>query len=182
MLKEFPALANDLISYMSITRSAATNVPFEKMYKYDQQFRLRMARDHRQSWATVCSNWWAQCNTNTPRMSYTANKPCYDYNFKSYCTRINCIYNHTCIRCGKFHPLVYCPQSCNTFRNPGGYTVRPSNIAYRYSPNMRMESPSVQPAFRNSYAPRARQNFDFRFRPNIARFPGQQPSLYKMQN
>jgi hypothetical protein len=48
---------------------------------------------------------------NTPRMSYTVNRPCYDYNFKSYCTHINCIYNHTCIRCGKFHPSVYCQQS-----------------------------------------------------------------------
>jgi hypothetical protein len=25
-------------------------------------------------------------------MSYTVNMPCYDYNFKSYCTSINCIY------------------------------------------------------------------------------------------
>jgi hypothetical protein len=51
---------NDLISYMSITRSAATNVPFEKMYKYDQQFRLRMARDHRRSWATIDGQLWLQ--------------------------------------------------------------------------------------------------------------------------
>jgi hypothetical protein len=39
LLKRFPALANDLISYMSIIRSAVPDVPFEKMYKYDQQFR-----------------------------------------------------------------------------------------------------------------------------------------------
>jgi hypothetical protein len=37
-----------------------------------------------------------------------------------------------------------------------------------------MESPSVQPAYRNSYTPRARQNFDSRVRPNTARFSGQQ--------
>jgi hypothetical protein len=83
---------------------------------------------------------------------------------------------------GKFHPSVYCQQSFNNFVNPGGYTVRPPNIAHRYSPNMRMESLSVQPVYRNSYAPRAWQNFDFRFRPNIARFLGQQLSLHKMQN
>jgi hypothetical protein len=53
LLKRFPALANDLISYMSIIRSAVLDVPFEKMYKFDQQFRLRMARDHRRSWATI---------------------------------------------------------------------------------------------------------------------------------
>jgi hypothetical protein len=150
----------------------------KKMYKYDR------------SWATIDGQLWLQfvatgghsVAQSTPRMSYIVNRPCYDYNFKSYCTRINCIYNHTCIRCGKFHPSVYCPQSFNTFRNSGGYTVRPPKIAHIYSPNMLMESPSVQPAYRNSYAPRARQNFYFRFRPNIAKFPGQQLSLHKMQN
>ena len=158
MLKTFPALANDLISCMSIIRSAVPDVPFEKMYKYDQQFRLRMARDNRRSWATIDGQLWLQfvatgghsVAQNTPRMPYTVNKPCYDYNFKSYCTRINCIYNHTCIRCGKFHPSVSCPKSFNTFRNSGGYTVRPPNITHIYSPNMLMESPSVQPAYRNS--------------------------------
>jgi hypothetical protein len=45
-----------------------------------------------------------------------------------------------------------------------------------------MESPSVQPAYRNSYAPGARQNFDFCFKPKIARFPGQPLSLHKMQS
>ena len=122
LLKRFPPLANDLISYMSI-RNAVPDVPFEKMYKCDQQFRLRRARDHRRSWATIDGQLWLQfvatgghsVTQNTPRMSYTVNRPCYDYNFKSYCTRINCIYNHTCIRCGKFHPSVYCQQSFNNF-------------------------------------------------------------------
>jgi hypothetical protein len=131
---------------MSIIRNAVPDVPFVKMYKYDQQFRLRMARDHRRSWSTIDGQLWLQfvatgghsVTQNTPRMSYTVNRPCYDYNFKSYCTRINCIYNHTCIRCGKFHPSVYCQQSFNNFRNHGGYTVKPPNIPHKYSPNMRL--------------------------------------------
>jgi hypothetical protein len=53
LLKRFPALANDLISYMSVIRSAVPDVPFEKLYRYDQQFLPRMARDHRRSWATI---------------------------------------------------------------------------------------------------------------------------------
>ena len=93
------------------------------MYKYDQQFHLRKTRDHRRSWATIDDQLWLQfvaigghsVAQNTPRMSYTVNRPWYDSNFKSYCTRINCIYNHTCIRCGKFHPSVYCQQSFNNF-------------------------------------------------------------------
>ena len=90
------------------------------------------------SWATIDGQLWVQfvatgghCVTqSTPRMSYTVNRPCYDYNLKSYYTRINCIYNHTWIRCGKFQPSVYCPQLFNTFRNPGGYTVRPPSIPH----------------------------------------------------
>jgi predicted nucleotidyltransferase len=53
LLKRFPALANDLISYMSVIRSAVPDVPFEKLYRYDQQFLPRMARDHRRAWATI---------------------------------------------------------------------------------------------------------------------------------
>jgi hypothetical protein len=58
LLKKIPALANVLISYMFIIRSAVPNVPFEKMY--DQQFRLRMTRDHRRSWATIDGQFWLQ--------------------------------------------------------------------------------------------------------------------------
>jgi hypothetical protein len=53
LLKIFPALVNVLISYMSIIRSAIPDVPFEKCTSMTQQFRLRMARDHRRSWATI---------------------------------------------------------------------------------------------------------------------------------
>ena len=60
LLKRFPALANDLISNMSIIRNAVPDVPFVKMYKYDQQFRLRMARDHRRSWSTIDGQLWLQ--------------------------------------------------------------------------------------------------------------------------
>jgi hypothetical protein len=109
LLKIFPALVNVLISYMSIIRSAIPDVPFEKCTSMTQQFRLRMARDHRRSWATIDGQLWLQFVATggysvtqiTPCMSYTVNRPCYDYNFKSYCTRVHCIYNHTCIRCGK---------------------------------------------------------------------------------
>ena len=43
LLQIFPTLANDLISYMSIISGAVPDVPFEKINKYDQQFRLRIA-------------------------------------------------------------------------------------------------------------------------------------------
>ena len=90
LLKIFPALVNDLISYMSIIRSAIPDVPFEKCTRMTQQFRLRMARDHRRSWAIIDGQLWLQCvatggysvTQSTPCMSYTVNRPCYDYNIK----------------------------------------------------------------------------------------------------
>ena len=86
---------------------------------------------------------------------------------------MNCIYNHTCIRCGRFHPLVHCPQSVN-FRNPASYTLRPPNPVVRYPSNVRAANPSVQPFNRTP-----RPGRDIRFRPH--RFPGQQLSLPKLQ-
>ena len=66
----------------------------KKMYKYDQQFRLRMARDNRRSWATIDGQLWLQfvatgghsVTQNTPRMSYSVNRPCQKllYTYKLY--------------------------------------------------------------------------------------------------
>jgi hypothetical protein len=74
LLKIFPALANDLISYMSIIRSAVPDVPFEKCTSMTQQFRLRMARDQRRSWATIFGQLWLQFVT-TGGHSVTQNTP-----------------------------------------------------------------------------------------------------------
>ena len=46
LLERHPQKANELFAYMAIIRSAASECAIEKWYAYDQQFRLRVARDH----------------------------------------------------------------------------------------------------------------------------------------
>ncbi|CAC5407839.1 unnamed protein product [Mytilus coruscus] len=58
LLQRFPDLANELITYMTIIRRAS--VPFENVYKYDKQFRLRKARDHMRAWDVIDGQVWLQ--------------------------------------------------------------------------------------------------------------------------
>lgn len=123
LLQRFPDLANELISYMTIIRGAS--VPFENVYKYDKQFLLRKARDHMRVRDVIDGQLWLQFIAvginhvqQTSSTSHTVNKPCYDYNFKGVCTRMNCIYSHSCIRCSQFHPLMYCTNYSYNKSNP----------------------------------------------------------------
>jgi hypothetical protein len=43
MIDRHPLLAGDLLSYMSIIRGAVVDAPVNRVYQYDQQFRLRIA-------------------------------------------------------------------------------------------------------------------------------------------
>lgn len=45
--------AIELLIYMSTIREAAKDTSKEQWYIYDQQFRLRVSRDHIQNWAEV---------------------------------------------------------------------------------------------------------------------------------
>ena len=98
LLQRFPELANELISYMTFIRG----VPFENVYKFDMQFRLRKARDHMRAWDVIDGQLWLQfiavgINHVPQTSSYTSHtviSPCYDYNFKAVCTRMNCVYSH----------------------------------------------------------------------------------------
>lgn len=114
-LQTFPNLEIELLTYMSIIRE--TNDPFEKIYRYDQQFRLRMANNPNRSWACIDGILWytviangtpdSNTSTNTP----TINRSCWDYNYKASCTKQICFYRHACLKCGLAHPFAYCTQA-----------------------------------------------------------------------
>jgi hypothetical protein len=42
MIDRHPLIAGDLESYMSIIRGTVVDAPFNRIYQYDQQFRLRI--------------------------------------------------------------------------------------------------------------------------------------------
>ena len=46
LIQKHPLLASDLLTCMSIIRDAVADTPFERIYQYDRQFRLRVDQNH----------------------------------------------------------------------------------------------------------------------------------------
>jgi len=53
MIERHPEKASEFYSYMSIIRGAAKENPVNKWYTYDQQFRLRVSKDHTRKWSSI---------------------------------------------------------------------------------------------------------------------------------
>ena len=57
MIDRHPLIAGDLESYMSIIRGAVVDAPFNRIYQYDQQFRLRIAYNQTRTWYQIDGNY-----------------------------------------------------------------------------------------------------------------------------
>ena len=168
-IQRFPNLANELTTYMSIIRG--TQVSFEKIYCYDQQFRLRMANNPTRSWSSIDGILWytvianGEPEGNTIQQTSVGNRPCYDYNFKGACHRQNCFYTHLCMKCGMAHPFAGCPQQAN------------SNQAYARAQNAARGTYQNTVRVARNFAPRTQTHFQRAansnqgFRPRGSRFP-----------
>ena len=53
LITKHPLLAGDLFMYMAIIRGAISDATFDRVYMYDQQFRLRMSLNPRNSWSHI---------------------------------------------------------------------------------------------------------------------------------
>lgn len=170
----------DLLKYMAIVRGAAVNNPIHKWLEYDTQFRLRMSKEPTKNWATIDGHLWLSCGLAGDLAAVSqAAAPCYEYNFKGVCSRLNCSYAHICIKCKVSHPA----STCGLFQES-----KNANLSYRGFSNIRPYS-SVQPAdysapgprpfttrafspvaasFQQSYRPRmSRQSVPNSYRPNF---------------
>lgn len=107
----------ELLKYMSVVRLAAKSFRGIGWKSYDEQFRLRQARQPERSWAVVDGELWLTCLTTsmsrsgdllTQNKTFGAKGGCYDYNFKGFCQRTNCGYVHKCLQCGGGHPKISC--------------------------------------------------------------------------
>lgn len=58
VIQRHPLLAMDLLSYMALIRSVESDAPFVRIYQYDQQFRLRVARNPSKSLSQIDGNLW----------------------------------------------------------------------------------------------------------------------------
>ncbi|XP_071168809.1 uncharacterized protein LOC143042006 [Mytilus galloprovincialis] len=87
---------------------------------YDQQFRLKKARNPALSWATVDQELWllyihtgqSTAPSSGVNMVNTYRK-CYEYNNKGACMLPQCRYIHKCLKCNGSHPAINCrvPQN-----------------------------------------------------------------------
>ncbi|VDI18893.1 Hypothetical predicted protein [Mytilus galloprovincialis] len=73
LIERYPGKASELFSYMSIIRGAAADHPVEKWYSYDQQFRLRVSRDHTEKWSSIDGFLWLRILTNNTQKQQQAN-------------------------------------------------------------------------------------------------------------
>ena len=110
LIERYPGKASELFSYMSIIRGAAADHSFEKCYSYDQQFRLRVSRDHTKKWSSIDGFLWLRILTaSTPKQQHAdVSNKCYDFNFKGFCNKRNCQYRHACLKCGLDHSSLRC--------------------------------------------------------------------------
>ncbi|CAC5356332.1 unnamed protein product [Mytilus coruscus] len=115
LLQKHASLVQDLFTYMSIIRDAISDAPFDRVYQYDRQFRLRVSLNHSKCWFEIDGFLWlkfiAKGSQGTPNpVVYQANlqKLCYDYNFKGFCQKSQCFYRHNCMKCSLQHPALSC--------------------------------------------------------------------------
>ena len=154
IIDRHPQMAKDLLTYMVTIRGATLDATFDRVYMYDQQFRLRVAQDPTRSWSQIDGVLWLRFITGrgiygTPILnSINNNKPCYDYNFRKQCTRINCLYKHNCIKCNGSHPAALCAYfarlNFGPFQQPSVRKSLPRNYTHqqpRFNINMRPPLP-----------------------------------------
>ncbi|VDI41690.1 Hypothetical predicted protein, partial [Mytilus galloprovincialis] len=153
--------ARGLLKYMSNIRLGASRVPGLGWKRYDEQFRLKKIRMPSCNWGTVDLELWllfmyddnTQFNPNPVTNAYK----CYDYNNGS-CTRPNCHYSHSCLRCSGIHPSVNCTRfhgaqtNFNFRRGPRFAAGQPNNSSQRgSSANPRAAVRFQRPAFHGSF-------------------------------
>ena len=94
---------------MTIIKGALGNDIIQRWTTYVTQFRLCMAKDPNRSWATIDGCIWLFCGRLCVLSATTISSvPCYEYNFKGFCGRINCGYSHAFIKCKVQHTLCNC--------------------------------------------------------------------------
>lgn len=132
LLEKFPDKAQDLLKYMRDVRLAANRSP--GWFRYDEQFRLRMASNPGIPWGQINNELWllyvtnasSQSPANSGQTQYKQNNPqnqtknadfkpiasCNLFNQGKNCNFFpNCRFKHACRMCGGNHPAIKCRKS-----------------------------------------------------------------------
>ncbi|XP_048257374.1 uncharacterized protein LOC125383202 [Haliotis rufescens] len=122
-IKSHPEQIQGMLKYMNTIRLGASRHTGIGWRTYDEQFRLRQARNPQNSWGSINVELWmlymqvpSQNFSSFPRndsqsfhvQNTNTNSTCHDYNYR-YCSRDKCKFKHTCSKCGgNSHPASYC--------------------------------------------------------------------------
>lgn len=85
---------------------------------YDEQFRMRIAKNPNASWGVVDQELWIMYmvpSANPVQKPLTRGRflKCYDFNNYGVCVKQQCQYLHKCLSCSGPHPTVMCVGSSN---------------------------------------------------------------------
>ena len=117
LVENHTTMTSELFTYMSIIRGALADATFDRVYMYDQQFRVHKSLNPTRPWSQVDGVLWlrfiakgASGIQNVNSYSNPQQRKCYDFNFKRGCFRNNCTYLHSSLKCGGMHSASSCFQ------------------------------------------------------------------------
>ena len=152
-IKAHPNSANALLKYIYNIKLGAARCTGLGWLTYDQQFRMKRARNQLISWGNVDMELWLLYITQgMAPVSNTQNSigKCFYYNNKGKCGSPTCRYLHRCMKCGGFHSALYCiAKSTQNFQNQSdkGKSDETFRNDFRGERNFRANKFSWKPSF-----------------------------------
>ena len=151
LVEKHTTMASELFTYMSIIRGALADATLDRVYMYNQQFRLRKSLNPSRPWSQVDGVLWlrfvakgASGIQNVNSYNNPQQRKCYDFNFKRGCFRNNYAYLHSCLKCGGMYLASSCFQftknTVKTFVN-NRKSVQKLNPPNVYVPKFNMRPP-----------------------------------------
>ncbi|CAG2218126.1 unnamed protein product [Mytilus edulis] len=109
-----PSSTPGLLKYIYNVKLGADRCADMGWLTYDQQFRLKRARNPSMNWGCVDMELWllyisqGVTPTQEPQISQMNAGKCFLYNNKGRCGRSACRYLHRCLKCGGAHAALFC--------------------------------------------------------------------------
>ena len=125
MLMKNTSLASDLIQYMHTIRLAARRSSTGWIV-YDKLFRRKLSQYQSSKWSVLDGELWLLAMTPQIHQPLFKQQPCFHFNNKGFCPKVNCPYQHLCKTCKGAHSSNLCKQlifqnSVTNFRPRGAF-------------------------------------------------------------
>ena len=114
-----PNRFQELLKYLSDVRLGAKRNASLGWKLYDEQYRLRKARNPGSSWSVVDVELWLMYMAsnsspnnfvNSNNQSFPKRSKCYTFNNSGKCFKPLCPYSHSCLKCNSNHAAINCYQ------------------------------------------------------------------------